>query len=1081
MLNGNESTQLTIKLYDDSRLLSVIDNVEAGKDKVINISNPKLWSPDSPFLYDIEFELKNEAGVVDQVKSYFGMRKVGKGQINGIPCFMLNNKPIFHFGVLDQGYWPDGLYTPPTDDAMLFDLQKTKQMGMNLSRKHVKVEPARWYYHCDTMGIMVWQDIPNGGDGGSVGTKAVVQENFYREMKNIMKSLKNSPSIVSWVIFNEGWGQDGGTVDTHTRKAVTVAEKTDTTRLINAVSGWVDYEIGDVIDRHNYPNPALHVNPLKERVAVCGEYGGITLKVENHMWKGNGHQYVSVKNSEELKNLFTNYVKDIQGLQQTGIWGAVYTQITDVEEEINGLITYDRQVFKMNLEQIEEVKRNIKNTIEVRKVPLFEAGDVSEKSSWKYTTLFPGVEWFKEGFDDSAWKEGVAGFGAGDPPNTFIRTPWNTNDIYLRRSFNLKNMLKENISNIKLWVYHDEDCDIYINGVLAAQTTGYISNYKLLDISEEAQRAIRIEENNLIAVKCKQSWGGQYIDVGLTVEEQTSALIPQAIPDRPEEPIKIEQDSVYLMSFFKGNPQNLFYAYSENGLVWSDINYSEPVFDAFDKNIWLRDPYLKRVTHKGETKFHLVHTWGWDNQAIFHWESTDLINWTAANGGTTNEDGKIYVMDGKNGNALAPNAWAPEFAYDSSTETFYVFWSSNIGGGYQKHHFCTTQDWINFTPSAPYFDPGFTAIDLTVMSHDGVYYGFYKDERGGHKKTRLATSKSLNPQIDTFKGTKEVLSGGYTIEVEGPEVFKAIGQDKWFLYWDKFINDQGVSYASTTDPASEKWYMIPDSLVKNPPQVKHGSVEIISKGELDKLLKHFNKERADVLPTAETEPQEWKYTTEMPYPGWYKMDFNDSAWQTGLSGFGRGDVGQGVITTPWETSEIYLRKKFYVGTLSDYEIDNLFLRICHDDDATIYVNGINAMTIEGHSTQYVRKALKESVRKSIKQNADNIIAIKCIDKGGVQFIDAGIQTYVKPTGIPIYPKDDDQGYIYYNNDDQSLNVQLETNLINTNLKVVSIDGKIIYNGIGKAKINFSYLEQGVYVALLSDKSNNQKISSIFIK
>jgi hypothetical protein len=1077
----DHNTKATVKLFDKNQLVSITENIQTGENIQIAVPNPKLWNPDHPFLYNLELELNNGNQTVDRVYSYFGMRKISKGLLNGAPCLMLNNRPIFHYGVLDQGYWPDGLYTAPSDEALLFDLQKTKAFGMNMTRKHAKVEPARWYYHCDTMGIMVWQDIPSALENGSLGNKEWIQNNFYREMGNIMKGLKNFPSIVTWVIFNEGWGQDGGVVDTHTRKAVEMAQQIDSTRLINSVSGWIDYEIGDIIDKHQYPHPALHINPINERVGVCGEYGGITLQINDHIWKGNGHQYVSVNNGEELKNLFINYVNNVQGLQQQGIWGAVYTQITDVEEEINGLITYDRKVIKVNSDQLSQINTSIKNTIEMHFVPLLETGDVSEECTWKYTFDFPGNNWIQPNFNDSSWEEGNAGFGAGSPPNTFIRTLWTTNTIYLRRNFELMGISEEDIPDIKLWIYHDEDCEIYINGVLAAQTTGYISNYKLLTISPNAQNAFRLNESNTIAVKCTQSWGGQYIDVGLTIEKETSSMFVSDIPPRPEEPVAVEQDSVYLMSYFKGNPQHLFYAYSEDGLVWKDIDYGEPVFDAYNKDIWLRDPYLKRVTHNGEQKFHLVHTWGWDNPAIFHWESTDLITWKAANGGTTTDDGKVYVMDGKNGNASSKNAWAPEFSYDPATETFYIYWSSDMGNGYQKHHYCTTKDWLTFTPSKPYFDPGFTAIDLSILEYNGTYYAFYKDEQGGQKKIRLATSKSLNPDIQAFKGTKEVLSSGYSIEVEGPETFKIIGQNKWLLYWDKFNYDQGISYASSSDPESGKWYQVSDALAQNPSQVKHGSVEIISKTELETLLKHFNKERVTILPTAEIEPQEWKYTTTMPYPGWYKSDFNDVAWDTGRSGFGRGDVGKGIITTPWNNPEIYLRKKFHVGILTDDERNNLFLRICHDDDATIYINGINAMTLTGNSTIYRSAELKESVKNSIRENGENIIAIKCIDKGGVQFIDAGLQTY-KSTASSIRKKSmNPSDIMFYNEKEQSLNIHWQETISDSILQINDIQGNIVFEAIAKEKNKLSALSPGMYIATLKDHSKNKISSAKFIK
>ena len=246
---------------------------------------------------------------------------------------------------------------------------------------------------------------------------------------------------------------------------------------------------------------------------------------------------------------------------------------------------------------------------------------------------------------------------------------------------------------------------------------------------------------------------------------------------------------------------------------------------------------MHRVTHNGKTKFHLIHTWGWDHPALFHWESDDLIHWTAANGGTRTDDGKIMLMDGHDGGPVSPNAWAPEFTYDGQTGTFYLYWSSRIGDR-QVHHYCTTKDWLTFSTPAVYFDPGFTAIDMTILKEGDTYYAYYKDERNGEKTIRCATSKSLDPRVQRFEGSTPLLPSRY-IEVEGPEVFPAMGGKGWFLYFDKFNGDRGVSYTGCTDPSQHKWYPIPDDEIRNPTEVKHGSVEIISTAELEKLLEHL--------------------------------------------------------------------------------------------------------------------------------------------------------------------------------------------------------------------------------------------------
>lgn len=310
-----------------------------------------------------------------------------------------------------------------------------------------------------------------------------------------------------------------------------------------------------------------------------------------------------------------------------------------------------------------------------------------------------------------------------------------------------------------------------------------------------------------------------------------------ASPSAPEE-IDINQlpDSVYLMAYFTSPAQHLFYAWSTDGLNWKEANGGKSVFSAYDDNLWLRDPYMNRVSRDGKDTYHLVHTWGWDNPAIFHWQSDDLIHWTAANGGTTTDDGRIYVMDGKDGRPVAPNAWAPEFTYVPEEDLFYVYWSSGIDGR-MLHHVTTTRDWQSFTTPRPLFDPGFTAIDLTVAREGDTFYGYYKDERNGEKTIIIATTTSLDPAVDTFKDIAHLIPDDYTIEVEGPTVFRKIGGDGYIAYFDKFIGDAGLSYMQCTSLEKGDWQLIPDELTTNVPEVKHGSVVIISRDQLLPLLK----------------------------------------------------------------------------------------------------------------------------------------------------------------------------------------------------------------------------------------------------
>jgi len=296
--------------------------------------------------------------VVDEVKSYFGMRKIALGKDDkGINRLFLNNKPLFQFGPLDQGWWPDGLYTAPTDAALKFDIEKTKEMGFNMIRKHIKVEPARWYYYCDSIGMLVWQDMPSGDlgnhwerrpgvfGGATDKDRTPASEQIYKsEWNEIMQDLYNFPSIVVWVPFNEAWGQF------KTKEIVTQTMQKDSSRLVNTASGGNFEDVGPIIDLHNYPEPLMPDPALfgAKRILVLGEFGGLGLPVENHTWQDTKNWgYQTFKTKEELLKRYSELVARIPALIDKGLSAAVYTQTTDVEVETNGLMTYDRKEIKM--------------------------------------------------------------------------------------------------------------------------------------------------------------------------------------------------------------------------------------------------------------------------------------------------------------------------------------------------------------------------------------------------------------------------------------------------------------------------------------------------------------------------------------------------------------------------------------------------------------------------------------------------------------------------------------------------------------------------------------------------------------
>lgn len=365
----NDTINAVIRTSD--RVISKQESL-VGEEFTIEVPEPKLWNPEKPFLYNLHLSLNRKGEPLDAVSSYFAMREFSYGKDEkGIPRIMLNGKPLFLYGPLDQGYWPDGLYTAPTEEALLFDIQTTKELGFNMIRKHLKIEPSRWYYHCDRLGMVVLQDMPNGGHEfyGIFGSliwrgkfklrngrkRKSVKNQFYTELKSMVDNLYNHPSIAVWIPFNEAWGQF------ETRKVTDYLRALDNTRLIDSASGWLDKNTGDIVDIHKYPGPAMPKEDSKDRIAILGEFGGLGLRVQNHMWKKRFHwSYKEYPNQEELWSEYKRIVEATQELITQGLSAAVYTQTTDVEGEINGLLTYDREILKFDKDKISNLNRTLR-------------------------------------------------------------------------------------------------------------------------------------------------------------------------------------------------------------------------------------------------------------------------------------------------------------------------------------------------------------------------------------------------------------------------------------------------------------------------------------------------------------------------------------------------------------------------------------------------------------------------------------------------------------------------------------------------------------------------------------------------
>lgn len=355
-------------LYDNGKEIASAKAIN-GEEIDIPLESFKLWSPDTPNLYDLKVSLINNNKLIDQVNSYTAMRKYStRKDENGIVRLQLNNKDVFHFGPLDQGWWPDGLYTAPSDEALKYDIIKTKELGYNVIRKHVKVEPARWYTHCDQIGMMVWQDMPNGDKktewqnktmhkGHEYQRSAESEATYRKEWKEIIDCLYSYPCIGIWVPFNEAWGQF---------KTVEIAEWTksyDPSRLVNAASGGNHFPCGDILDLHNYPAPAMYLYDAS-RVNVLGEYGGIGLLLKEHSWEPERNWgYIQLSKPKEVTDKYIEYAEMLKKMVGNGLSGAIYTQTTDVEIEINGLMSYDRKVIKLDEQRLKKVNSEISNIL----------------------------------------------------------------------------------------------------------------------------------------------------------------------------------------------------------------------------------------------------------------------------------------------------------------------------------------------------------------------------------------------------------------------------------------------------------------------------------------------------------------------------------------------------------------------------------------------------------------------------------------------------------------------------------------------------------------------------------------------
>ena len=460
----------------------------------LTVPDAQLWSPDSPHLYDVRLKLTRNGETIDQAGSYFGMREISiEADARGTQRLFLNKESLFQIGPLDQGWWPDGLYTAPSDEALKYDIEVTRKLGFNMARKHVKVEPARWYYWCDRLGLMVWQDMPSAFLSGERDAKSlyidpwaindapregVSAAQFESEWKAEIDHFGFFPSIVAWVPFNEGWGQyDTGRIAEWTKRY-------DPTRLVNAASGWTDRGVGDFYDTHMYPGPGMRPLPKSDkRATVLGEFGGLGWPVEDHLWWNKRNWgYRTLNSRKELNDKYDEIVSAVAGPYHRGVSAAIYTQTTDVEGEVNGLMTYDRRLVKFDADRLKKIHGVF--FAPPRETEVIAATSADEQQEWAYTFNEPSEGWAGLSLDDSTWLHGKAPLRSSADEQFTNGDVWATGPIWARRTFTVNEVPKT------LWVEVMTSVSggaIYLNGKEVAKLDVRTRReYRHIDVSRYA-------------------------------------------------------------------------------------------------------------------------------------------------------------------------------------------------------------------------------------------------------------------------------------------------------------------------------------------------------------------------------------------------------------------------------------------------------------------------------------------------------------------------------------------------------------------------------------------------------------------
>ncbi len=502
----DKAATVHVEVKDGDTVVQRFDG-KADTELTIPIPSPKLWSPERPFLYGLDISLGTSGTVTDHVTSYFGMRKISIGKVGDYLRMLLNNQPVFQLGPLDQGFWPDGTYTAPTDEALKNDIVMMKAMGFNMVRKHEKVEPARWYYWADKLGLLVWQDMPSPDSylDRAEAIPPVDHEAFESQLRRLVETHWNSPSIIMWVIFNEGQGQFD------TQRLTGIVKALDPSRLVDEASGSTITGAGDVNDLHHYPEPDVRRTPTPNQALANGEFGGIGYHISGHSWDPTGFGYTTVSNPDDLLYLYAEYLNNVKDLRDNkGLSAAVYTELTDVQIEINGLMTYDSHSENRCVENCPSKPLPAQDAELVAVVPTSEQSG----QEWRFTTTKPDDNWSSPEFSDATWSKGNGGFGNANAAGT----SWTSSNIWIRKHFNPGALTEDQINNFVVRDLHQGQVEVFINGVPAYAQRGRSATWEYRSISSEARASIKANAENVLVGPLRQKGGdGQFIDAGLDV------------------------------------------------------------------------------------------------------------------------------------------------------------------------------------------------------------------------------------------------------------------------------------------------------------------------------------------------------------------------------------------------------------------------------------------------------------------------------------------------------------------------------------------------------------------------------------